>query len=206
MNITFKFARTIGLVFTTVIITGLCTSHTVYCQNVQPVLPKEKQTTAGLYVTAKEAYEKWKANPDKVKILDVRTTEEYLYIGHAAMAWSIPAFLQTYTWDTEKQQYKMKPNPDFIQQIESVFKPRDTILVTCRSGGRSALAVNQLAAAGFKQVFNITDGMEGDTVDDPQSLFNGQHLRNGWKNSGCPWTYNVVPDHVFIPTAKTTNH
>ena len=27
----------------------------------KPELPKEKQTTLGLYVTAKEAYEKWKA-------------------------------------------------------------------------------------------------------------------------------------------------
>jgi rhodanese-related sulfurtransferase len=205
MNITFKFAKIIRLIFTTVIFTGLCTSHTAYGQNDQSVLPKEKQTTPGLYVTAKEAYDKWKSNPDKVKILDVRTTEEYLYIGHAAMAWSIPAFLQTYTWDAEKQQYKMKPNPNFITQTNSVFKPGDTILVTCRSGGRSALAVNQLAAAGFKQVFNITDGMEGDTIDDPQSLFNGQHLKNGWKNSGCPWTYKLVPDLILIPTEKTTN-
>ena len=44
----------------------------------------------GLYVTAKEAYEKWKAEPDKVKIIDVRTPEEYLFVGHPTMAWKIP--------------------------------------------------------------------------------------------------------------------
>ncbi len=27
-------------------------------------LPKEKQTVLGLYVTAKEAYEKWQADPE----------------------------------------------------------------------------------------------------------------------------------------------
>ncbi len=30
-------------------------------------LPAGKQTTPGLYVTAAQAYEKWKAAPDKVK-------------------------------------------------------------------------------------------------------------------------------------------
>ena len=44
-------------------------------------IPKGKQTVLGLYVTAKEAYEKWKAEPDKVKIIDVRTPEEYLFVG-----------------------------------------------------------------------------------------------------------------------------
>jgi len=45
-------------------------------------LPKEKQTVLGLYVTAQQAYEKWKAASEKVKILDVRTPEEFLFVGH----------------------------------------------------------------------------------------------------------------------------
>jgi hypothetical protein len=49
-------------------------------------LPKEKQTILGLYVTAKEAYEKWINDPDNLKILDVRAPEEYIFIGHPAMA------------------------------------------------------------------------------------------------------------------------
>jgi hypothetical protein len=36
----------------------------------------------------------------------------------------------------------------------------------CRFGGRSAVAVNLLAEADFTHVYNITDGMEGDMVDD----------------------------------------
>jgi hypothetical protein len=35
-------------------------------QSTKPELPKEKQTTLGLYVTAKGAYEKWKADPESV--------------------------------------------------------------------------------------------------------------------------------------------
>ena len=45
-------------------------------------LSKGKQTTLGLYVTGAEAYEQWKAAPDKVKVIDVRTPEEYAFVGH----------------------------------------------------------------------------------------------------------------------------
>ena len=68
----------------------------------------------------------------------------------------------------------MKPNPDFLSQVKEVAQSTDTILVMCRSGGRSAMAVNQLAEAGFRNVYNITDGMEGDAVEEPGSVFQGQ--------------------------------
>jgi rhodanese-related sulfurtransferase len=80
-----------------------------------------------------------------------------------------------------------------------VVKPEDTIMVLCRSGGRSAIAVNLLAQAGFKHAYNVIDGMEGDLVEDPDSAFQGQRLKNGWKNSGCPWTYNLTPDRMILP-------
>ena len=53
-------------------------------------LPKSKQTVLGLYLTAKEAFSKWHAASDKVVILDVRTPEEYIFVGHAPMARNIP--------------------------------------------------------------------------------------------------------------------
>ena len=122
-------------------------------------IPKGKQTVLGLYVTAKEAYEKWKAEPEKVMILDVRTPEEFLFVGHPTMAWKIPLAAQTYEWDAGKGQFPMKPLADFVSRVSEVAKPDDTIMVMCRSGGRSAIAVNMLAQAGFKHVHNIIDGM-----------------------------------------------
>src|SRR5574338_909421 len=62
-------------------------------------IPKAKQTTLGLYLTAREAYEKWKADPSHVMILDVRTPEEYVFVGHVGAAWNVPLMLQTYAWD-----------------------------------------------------------------------------------------------------------
>ena len=161
-------------------------------------IPKGKQTELGLYVTAKEAYEMWKAEPEKVKILDVRTPEEYLFVGHPPMAWKVPIAIQTYEWDAGKGQFPMKPLSDFVSRVKEVAKPDDTLLVMCRSGGRSAIAVNLLAKAGFTHVYQILDGMEGDAIEDSDSVFAGQRLRNGWKNSGCPWTYNLTPERMVL--------
>lgn len=162
-------------------------------------LPAGKQTTLGLYVTSSEAYEKWKAAPDKVKIVDVRTPEEFLFIGHAEMAWNIPLAAQSYQWDAEKEQFPMQPLPDFVGRVQTMAGPDDLLLVMCRSGGRSAVAVNLLAKAGFKNVYNITDGFEGDHVKDPNSVYNGKRMVNGWKNSGVPWTYDIDPDQMLLP-------
>ena len=161
-------------------------------------LPKEKQTALGLYVTAREAYEMWQAVPDKVMILDVRTPEEYLFVGHPAMAWKIPVIAQSYVWDAEKDKFPMKLLPDFVARVSQVAKPDDTILVTCRSGGRSAIACNLLAQAGFKKVYNIIDGMEGDGHGDSDSVAKGQQLKSGWKNAGCPWTKKLTPERMVL--------
>ena len=165
-------------------------------------LPAEKQTTLGLYLTAQQAFEKWQSAPDKATVLDVRTPEEYLFIGHAEMAWNVPLAAQTFEWDAAKKQFPMRPLPDFVDRIRTIAKPEDTLLVMCRSGGRSALAVNALAQAGFKNVYNITDGFEGDSVKDPGSVFNGQRMVNGWRNSGLPWTYQPDPARMVLPTER----
>jgi rhodanese-related sulfurtransferase len=164
-----------------------------------PAVPKSKQTALGLYVTAREAYEKWKASPQDVMVIDVRTLEEFIFVGHPTMAWLIPFATQTNEWDAGKRMYAMKPVPDFVERVLKVAKPSSTLLVTCRSGGRGALAVNALAKAGFTNVYNITDGVEGDEVKDPESVFVGQRLVNGWKNSGAPWTYEIDPARVLLP-------
>jgi rhodanese-related sulfurtransferase len=159
-------------------------------------LPKEKQTALGLYLTAKEAYAKWQADPENVIILDVRTPEEFLFVGHPPMAWMVPIIAQSYEWDAEKGEFPMKLLPDFVARVQSVAKPDDTIMVTCRSGGRGAIACNLLAQAGFTKVYNIIDGMEGDGNGDSESAVQG-----GWKNSGCPWTKKLTPERMVLPKA-----
>jgi rhodanese-related sulfurtransferase len=165
-------------------------------------LPKGKQTSLGLYLTAREAYEKWKAEPDKVKVIDVRTPEEYLFVGHPTMAWKIPVAIQVYEWDAEKKNFPMKPLADFVSRCREVANPDDTLMLMCRSGGRSAIAVNMLAQAGFKHAYNIVDGMEGDANADSDSVAQAQPLKDGWKNSGCPWTKNLTPERMILPKGQ----
>jgi rhodanese-related sulfurtransferase len=164
-------------------------------------LPEGKQTVLGLYVTAKEAYEKWQAAPEQVKIIDVRTPEEFLFVGHPEMAWKIPVAVQVYKWDAEKKQFSMKPLLDFVSRVQTIAKPDDTLMVMCRSGGRSAIAANFLAKAGFKHVYNIIDGMEGDANGDSESVAQAQPLKDGWKHSGCPWTKKLTPERMVLPKA-----
>jgi rhodanese-related sulfurtransferase len=165
--------------------------------------PAAKQTVLGLYMTAREAYEKWRSAPERVAIVDVRTPEEYLFVGHPAMAWKIPVADQVYEWDADKGQFPMRPRADFVDRVRLVAKPDDILMVMCRSGGRSAIAVNLLARAGFKNAYQVVDGMEGDMVKDPDSVFAGQRMKNGWKNSGCPWTYALTPDRLLMPSERT---
>ncbi len=169
-------------------------------------LPDRKQTTLGLYVTAKEAYEMWLAAPDQVKIIDVRTPEEYALIGHPEMAWNIPYGFITYQRVDGTFEHGASLNPDFVAEFKELADPTDILLLTCRSGDRSARAVELLAEAGFTNAYTITDGVEGDKVDDPENVYFGKRMKNGWKNWGLPWVYSIDPDMVLIEegTSKRT--
>lgn len=164
-----------------------------------PPLDAKKHTEAGEYVTSREAFEMWKASPEKIKIVDCRTQEEYAFVGHAIMAHNIPSKLWTGKWNEEKKAYSLQDNPDFESQAKKKFGQGDTILVMCRSGHRSAASVNRLTKAGFKNVINIVDGFEGDKIKDEESYFNGKRMKNGWKNSGATWTYDLDPKLIYLP-------
>lgn len=165
-------------------------------------VPESNATTLELYVEPREAYEMWKAAPDGVHILDVRTFEEYIFVGHFEFAKNIPLVFPRY--DPEGPSMPGRPpgcsgelNPEFVSEAKRLFSPQDTLLVMCATGGRGAMAVNALAEAGFGNAYNILTGLEGERVDDPGSVFHGKHMRNGWKNSGLPWGYEFHPDLMW---------
>jgi rhodanese-related sulfurtransferase len=136
-------------------------------------VPAAKRTSLGLYISATGAYQKWKADPESVTVIDVRTPEEFRTVGYAKMAERIPL---------------VQSSREFTNQVIKLADPQDTVLVMCRSGNRSAVAVNMLAEHGFKQVYTVVDGFEGDRESDPSSPHYGQRTVNGWKNAGLPWT------------------
>ena len=165
-------------------------------------IAEKRRTSLDLYATSNEAYDMWQAQPD-LRILDVRTPEEFVFVGHAPMAWNIPFTLLTYEWDPEKKALRWELNPDFVAAVKGWAAPGDTVLVTCRSGGRSAMAINALASAGFTGLYNILDGMEGSEVEDSDSVFDGMRMKNGWRNSGLPWAYQIDPARMLLPPRQS---
>ncbi len=188
--------RFLLLFFTSLIFLG--TSYSYSQPGGEPENPK-KRTTLGKYVTAAEAYEMLRAKPSQIKILDVRTPEEYVYVGHPAMARNIPFKIWKGQWNSEKKAFDLSQNSDFVTQVKKYYGPTDTIFIMCRSGDRSAEAVNILATQGFSDAYSMVDSFEGDLVTDEESYFEGKRMRNGWKNSGAPWTYELEPDLVYRP-------
>lgn len=163
--------------------------------NIYAQVPAAKQTKLGLYVTAKEAFEKYQADKTHVKVLDVRTPAEYIFVGHAAMAANIPyEFLAGVGADGKSM---MRTNSAFIKEVRAKFSPTDTILLMCRSGHRAAKAINMLSYAGFKNVYQVVDGFEGDKLNDPGNPNDGKRVVNGWKNAGLPWTYKLDANLIY---------
>jgi rhodanese-related sulfurtransferase len=118
-------------------------------------------------------------------LIDVRTVAEYVYVGHPEAAHNIPLLF----WDEPNMQ--QVANVNFVEDIKRRFKPGDTLLLICRSGGRSAQAFRMLRRAGFQNLLNVINGFEG------QKDADGLRTRNGWKNDGLPYTYTVNPDLIY---------
>lgn len=181
------------------LIIGICSSS--WSETPAPK-DERKHTSLGKYVTAIEAYEMWKADPTKVKIIDCRIPEEYAYVGHAPMSVNIPSMLWTGKWNAEKNEYILELNTEFESLVKQKAGLNDTILIMCRSGHRSSASVNRLAKVGFTNVYNIVDGYEGDVVSDDDSYYKGKRAKNGWKNSLAPWTYQLDPALIYKHSEK----
>jgi len=105
-------------------------------------------------------------------LVDVRAVEERKFVGHVPntfhIAWQVgPALIK---------------NPRFLRELEGKLPKDSLILLLCRSGKRSAAAAEAATAAGFKYVFNVLEGFEGDLDKRQQRGSSG-----GWRQRGLPW-------------------
>jgi len=162
---------------------------------------KKKITPQGLYVTPQEAHDMKTKEGDKVLFIDVRTPEELVFVGHPDVVdYDIPLKRVDYTKIVEKKKgdkVKIKfaghKNDKFVEQVEAAVKEKGLdknakIIVMCRSGHRSAAAAKLLDKAGYKNVYTLDQGFEGDK--DKQK----HRTVNGWKNAGLPYNYKVSKD------------
>jgi len=177
-------------------------SHAAMAQNWSS-LGKKQQTKLGLYMTAKQAYKYTDANMDSTLFVDVRTPSELNYLGAATvMDAHVPTvFMDSSGWNDKKHRYNRRKNKNFVADIGKALKKKglsknDTIILMCRSGKRSAKAVNMLAGHGYTKVYTVVDGYEGGKVKEGPNK--GKRMKDGWKNSGLPWTYSLDRDYMYI--------
>ena len=168
-------------------------------------VPTQKQTKAGLYLDAREAYELKQRLGEKALFVDIRTRAEISYLGMPTVADAhIPAFEHppNASWDDKSSRFKMESNADFEPELARRLTARqlnksDVVILICRSGDRTARAVNFLAEQGYTKVYSVIDGFEGDAIaEGPQA---GQRVLNGWKNAGLPWTYKLEKNKMYLP-------
>ncbi len=163
---------------------------------------KKKITPQALYVTAKEAHDMVKAEASKILFVDVRTPEELYFVGvPEGIDKNIPIAYVDYTKIKEKKgksKFASHLNKNLIPQLEAALKAKgltkdDKIILICRSGSRSAKVAKKLDKAGYKKVYTVVDGFEGDKSKDKK-------LRtvNGWKNAGLPYSYKFNKDLYIL--------
>ncbi len=130
-------------------------------------------------LTPQKAYKLLQEDPRSL-LIDVRSSMEYLMVGHPVGAIHIP-WLDEPDWT---------PNPRFVTQVRELLLGGATcadsdcpaIILICRSGRRSAEAGAVLLENGLKRVYNIVDGFEG-----PLDENHHRSTIGGWRHAGLPW-------------------
>lgn len=187
----------------TLVVLALCACSSAYAIDPAAV-PPDKRTVLDRYLTSAEAHRMLNENPGGTLFLDVRTQAEVSYVGvPAGMDANVPFMLVDFDhFDAKSRRFTLHKNPEFIRSVEQRLQAKGLdrnadIVLICRSGDRTARAVNALAAAGFTRVWTVIDGFEGDTAD--SGAERGKRTVNGWKNAGLPWSYALEPAQVWLP-------
>ncbi|WP_170764686.1 rhodanese-like domain-containing protein [Ruegeria lacuscaerulensis] len=160
-------------------------------------LSDRQRTPLGLYMTPLEAYTALRHAPD-IMFVDVRDPIEISFVGHPeGVDKIIPLGIVTHQIEPDSGQYRTVNNPNIVAEFDALLTSRgktrdDAIIVTCRSGARSALASRRLIRAGYKNVWNLVEGFEGDKDA------NGVRSVNGWRNAGLPWGYRLEPGVAWV--------
>jgi rhodanese-related sulfurtransferase len=118
-----------------------------------------------------EAFEILRSAPG-VKLVDVRSRAEFDWVGRVPDSVHIE-------WATYPG---MRPNPNFLAQLEQQVDKEALVIFLCRSGTRSHHAAVAATQAGYRDCYNLLEGFEGDA--------DGNKHRNttgGWRAAGLPW-------------------
>lgn len=118
-----------------------------------------------------EAYDILRSAPG-AKLVDVRTRAELDWVGKIHSAVEIE-------WTTYPG---MRPNPNFMAQLEQQVEKEALVLFICRSAARSHSAAIAATQAGYSDCYNVLEGFEGDKNSE-----NRRNTLGGWRAAGLPW-------------------
>lgn len=153
------------------------------------------QTTLDLYATPAETWDMLQKDSSAI-LVDVRDPIEVMFTGFATPTRiHVPLLIaDPKSWSDKSSSWAMAKNPGFEAQLTDKLSQlganKDTpIFMMCRSGSRSASAVNLLVAQGYNNVWTVVNGFEGSALKEGNSK--GVRALNGWRNSGLPWSYKI---------------
>jgi rhodanese-related sulfurtransferase len=104
-------------------------------------------------------------------IIDVRTAPEFKFVGR------VPGSI-----NIEWRGFDLLPRAAFVQCLGKVARRDAPLLFICRSAVRSDAAALAAVDSGFKRVYNVLEGFEGE-IDPAQQ----RGKINGWRRAGLPW-------------------
>jgi rhodanese-related sulfurtransferase len=114
--------------------------------------------------------------------LDVRSIPEFDQ-GHPPGAANIPLL--------HFQGGRMSPNPDFQRVVEASFPKETSIVIGCKTSGRSMQAAAFMQAAGYTNIVVMTGGFHGER----DQL--GRVASAGWAGEGFPVETQAPPDKTY---------
>lgn len=119
-------------------------------------------------VTSQEAYDM--INIGEATIIDVRTLEEYVFVGSPALVAGGDPVAYLIPWehlegvdDNGDKIYKI--NPDFDALVENTFgyDKDQALIIICRSGNRSTYAAERMEQIGFTNVYEVDNKIKETT-------------------------------------------
>ena len=119
----------------------------------------------------------------KAQLVDVRTRPEWAFVGVPDVS-KLGRRVLMIEWQTFPDS---RVDPGFQDRLKGlldeagVMNDADLFFI-CRTGVRSRMAAEAMAAAGYARCHNVTEGFEG-----PLDADRHRGKLAGWKSAGLPW-------------------
>ena len=126
------------------------------------------------------AWQMMESDP-RTTLIDIRSTMEYLFVGHPKGAVHIP-WIDEPDWIID---------PNFVRHVRELMlgglvcdeaEGCAKIILICRSGKRSKEAGRALLDAGLTSIYHVDEGFEGDLDEEHHRSTTG-----GWRFHDLPW-------------------